>query len=254
MLRGYYLAANAMLNKQRTIDTISNNVANTMTAGYKVDTAVQNTFEKELILMYKGKTSKGGTIEYQFTEETSTALTQGSFEFTERPLDLAIQGNVYFNLQTASGDTVLSRNGQFSIDDEGYLYLPGGGRLLGKSGPIKVDKSDFAVTNNGDVYIDEKLTDSLALTYIADGNDIQKYGDSTFVLVDQNGEIGGLGEQIPADVEYAIIQGAFETSNVDMAVEMTKVMAAQRSFEALAQAIKMLDVINQKAASEIGKL
>ena len=55
-------------------------------------------------------------------------------------------------------------------------------------------------------------------------------------------------------MEYSVIQGAFERSNVDVAVEMTRAMAAQRSFESMSQALKMLDSINEKAVTQLGKV
>ncbi len=252
MLRGFYITANGMINQQRTINTISNNVANSMTPGYKTDTSVQNTFKRELILLRNGKTTKSGTFEYKFTEESRTSLEQGGFEFTERPMDIAIQGPVYFNLSTSDGDTLLTRNGQFSIDSEGYLYLPGGGRLLGENGEIKVGGSDFVISEKGEVRVDGNVIDTLELTYIQDNANIQKFGDNTFIRITEEGE--EVPEGIPADIEFSIIQGAYERSNVDLGVEMTKAIAAQRAFESLSQALKMIDGINQRAVSELGKI
>ncbi|MFA5657795.1 MAG: flagellar hook-basal body protein [Oscillospiraceae bacterium] len=253
MLRGFYITANSMINQQRTIDTISNNIANSMTPGYKADSSVKNTFKKELILLADGKTSKGGTFEYKFTESTKTSLEQGSFEYTERPLDVAIQGPVYFNLSTDDGNTLLTRNGQFSIDGEGYLYLPGGGRVLGENGEINVGTSDFVINEKGEITVDGNVIDTLELTYIEDDADIQKSGDNTFIRIVEEGEEQLSGE-IPEDIEFSIIQGAYECSNVDISIELTKAMEAQRSFEALSQALKMIDTINQRAVSELGKM
>lgn len=249
MLRGFYLASNGIINQQRIINTISNNVANVYTPGYKSDTNVGNTFNTQLLLLSKGRVNKEGTITYRYTESTKTSLDQGSFEFTERPLDIAIDGPVYFNLQSADGeDRLLTRNGQFVVDKEGYLALGTGERVLGDRGPIKVGTSDFSIDNSGKIFVDGNLVDSLELTYIKESDNVQKAGENTFKLIDDQ------NEQIPADVKYSIIQGAYERSNVDIAVEMTKSLSAQRSLENMAQALSMIDSINQKAASELAKI
>ncbi len=248
MLRGFYIASNGLLNQQRVLNTISNNVANSQTPGYKSDTSVQNTFKRELIRLNNGRTNKTGTIEYKYTERSYTQLTQGSFEFTEKPLDIAIEGPVYFNIAGKDGNQYLTRNGQFSIDEEGYLELDGSGRVLGGNGPIYVGKSDFAVTANGDIYIDGQYSDSLMLTYVAENSNVNKTGDNLFTLAE------GAETIPPEDLEYNIIQGAYERSNIDLATEMTKAMAAQRSFESIAQALKMVDGINEKAANQLGKV
>ena len=248
MLRGFYIASNGLLNQQRTINTISNNVANAQTPGYKSDTSVQNTFQKELLLLKGGRKNTTGTIQYKYTEESFSGLTQGSFEFTESPLDIAIEGPVYFNIQSGEGDRLLTRNGQFKIDDEGYLSLDGVGRVLGENGEIFVGKIDFSVANSGEIFIDGQMTDKLELTYVEENSNIQKMGDNTFTLID------GANGEVPADLDFSVIQGAYERSNVDVAVEMTRAMTAQRSFESMSQALKMMDSINQSVATQLGKL
>lgn len=253
MLRGFYLAANGLINQQRTIDTIANNISNAQTAGYKSDVSVKNTFKRELILLNQGRKNKTGTFEYLYTDKTVTQLEQGSFEYSESPLDVAIDGPVYFNIENSEGDTVLTRNGQFCIDEDGYLALKGVGRVLLEDGPLKVDTSDFVISNTGEVTVEGDYEGRLALTYISESDNVQKQGDNTFTLIpDEDGNISD--GAIPTEVDYNIIQGAFERSNVDVATEMTRSMTAQRSFESLSQAIQMLDSINEIAVNKLSKL
>lgn len=248
MLRGFYIAANGLINQQRTLNTISNNVSNSQTPGYKADTAVHNTFHKELIMLKNGKLSEGGTIEYKYTELTNTGLTQGGFEFTQRPLDVAIQGPVFFNVKSSDGEELLSRSGQFSIDGEGYLYLPGAGRVQGENGEIQVGNSDFSISSSGEVLSNGTQIGKLKLSYVEESGNIEKSGNNTYKLLE-----GQTGE-IPEGTDYSIIQGAYERSNVDVSAEMTKAIAAQRAFESMSQAIKQIDTINQKAALELAKI
>lgn len=97
MLRGFYTAANGIINEQRILNVITNNMANVKTAGYKNETAIPTTFAEELLLI-NGKHSQTGTIRYRTLEETFTNLEQGSFEDTGSRLDVALVGNIFFNI------------------------------------------------------------------------------------------------------------------------------------------------------------
>ena len=247
MLRGFYVASNGVLNQQKVIDTISNNIANSQTPGYKYDTTVQNTFKTQLLKLQGKQPNKTGTIEYKYFEESKTCLDQGSLEYTQKPLDIALSGPAYFNIN-AGNEERLTRNGQFSIDADGYLSLSGVGRVVGTQGEIYVGKSDFVIDNSGNVFIDRQRVNTLKLTFVNDNSNLHKNGDNTFTQIDTQ-------EDIPnADYDFAVIQGAYERSNVDVAVEMSRAMTSQRSFESMSQALKMLDKVNDSIANSLGKL
>ena len=248
MFRGYYISANGMINQQRILDVTSNNIANSKTAGFKSDRNVSDTFARQLILI-RGKKNATGTIEYRTFEKTQTDLTQGSFEFTERRLDVAIKGDVFFNIAPTSNlyeenDVLLTKNGQFNIDDEGYLALGSAGRVLGTDGPIQIGTADFSISNDGVITTSDGKTFTLKLSSV-DGEDVLKKGDNMFTAENVTDAQAG---------NYEVIQGAFERSNVDISTEMTRAIEAQRVFDACSQALKQMDSINQRAASEIGKI
>ncbi len=253
MYRGFYLAANGMINQQRIIDIISNNVANVNTAGYKSDTSINTTFEEKLILI-REKNNQTGNIVYRTQEDTYADLSQGSFEYTGRRLDVAIRGNVFFNIQPYSqlyeddGEVLLTRNGQFNIDNEGFLALGSAGRVLGDDGePIPLGTADFAIAEDGTINTDDGRTYRLQLTYVDSAQDVEKKGDNMFV------NLSGTND-IPADEDYLIIQGAYERSNVDITDQTIDVLAAQRIFEACSTAMSQIDTINQKAATELARI
>ncbi len=254
MFRGYYIAANGIINQQRVIDTVTNNIANGQTAGYKKDTNVPTTFDRQLLLI-RGQKNKTGTIEYKTFDKTSTSLEQGTFEYTGSRLDVALKGNVYFNIQPKSemykddGEVLLTRNGQFNIDDEGFLALGSAGRIMGKDGPIQIGTADFAIDEQGNITTSDGKTFQLALSYVDENTDVLKKGDNMFAAAEGT----NIPAEIPEGTEYAVIQGSFERSNVNTAVEMTKSMAAQGIFNACSQSLQMFDTINQKTA-ELGKI
>lgn len=122
MLRGYYTAANGILNEQRILKVITNNLANASTAGYKTDEAIPTTFAEKLLLMQHGRRSETGTIRYRTIDYTFTETEEGTYENTNSRMDVALMGDIYFNIEDRrTGERLLSRNGQFTLNEEGYL-------------------------------------------------------------------------------------------------------------------------------------
>ena len=250
MLRGYYTAANGIINEQRILNVITNNIANAKTAGYKSDEAIPTTFAEEMLLI-NGKKSETGTIRYRTIDYTFTNLEQGTFENTGSRLDMALVGNVYFNIEERrTGETLLSRNGQFTINSEGYLTLGTSGYVLDENGQrIQLGTADFEVDRFGTITTDDGRTFSLGLSYIEGGSDIEKVDDNLMRPYDQT-VIG----YVPADAEYQVKQGWYERSNVDVAEETIRAMDAQHVFTACSTALKIANSINQIAANDLAKI
>lgn len=250
MLRGYYTAANGIINEQRILNVITNNMANVKTAGYKNETAIPTTFAEELLLI-NGEHSQTGTIRYRTLEETFTNLEQGSFEDTGSRLDVALIGNIYFNIENRkTGETLLTRNGQFSLDAEGYLALGPSGRILDINGnPIQLGTADFTVSRDGVITTDDGRTFTLGLTYLEPDTAIERVDDNMFRPY-ENFETGN----IPAGEKYQVRQGSYERSNVDIAEEMVKAMDSQNVFTACSTALKIINSVNQIAANDLAKI
>ena len=229
MQRAFYNLTQSMLNHQRSLDAISNNLTNINTAGYKKDEIRMNTFQEELILVSNRRKTSGKFVQ-TYVDTSKSNLEQSSFEFTESPFDIGIQGNVYFNIQGTNGNVYQTRCGQFELDGEGYLCLNDSGRVLGQS---------------GEIYIGEVI-EKLRLSYIPENADVTKVGNNLFSY---DGDM-----TIPEGEKYDIIQGCFEKSNVDANKEITSLMETQRLFEASSAVLKYMDTINGRAASEIIKL
>ncbi|MBQ9383289.1 MAG: flagellar hook-basal body protein [Ruminiclostridium sp.] len=238
MLRGYYNAAQGMIVKQRQLDAIGNNIANINTAGYRKDEIVTNTFLDELILV-NGRRETSGHLLQTYADISKTNLEQSNFTYTESNFDMAIYGNVYFNIRGRDGSVYQTRNGQFELDGDGYLILGKSGRVQGRNGDIRLNTGDFEVNNAGDIIVNGEIVDRLLLTYIPPDADVDKFGDN---LMRWEGNA-----QMPEGEYYDIIQGAWEHSNVDGNKEVTQMMEAHRLYQANSQILKQLDQINTKA-------
>ena len=240
MNRGYYYACNGMIMNQRKLDCIGNNLTNMSTAGYKRDTIITNRFQEQMILV-KHREETSGTFAQTYVDTSYTDLGQGTFEFTESPFDVAINGDVYFNIASYNGDTMLTRNGQWELDDQGYLSLSSSGRILGENGEIYLGNKDFVIDADGSIYQDGELVDKLRLSYIDPEGNVDKFGANMFTSV-QAGDV-------PEGTRIEIIQGAYERSNIDVNYEMTMMMNANRIYEASSSLAKLLDSMNQKSSS-----
>jgi flagellar basal body rod protein FlgG len=242
MLRGFYNASQAMIIRQRELDSIGNNITNINTPGYRKDEIVTRSFMEEYILV-RGRTRLSGTFHQNYVAQNKVDLEQSNFEFTGSRFDMAIWGNVYFNVRTMVDEPNVyqTRNGQFELDDEGYLRLGKAGRIQGQNGDIYIGSDDFVVDPDGTIRNNDGVIDVLLLTYIPPEADVAKIADTLFSY---EGD-----EELPEGERFDIIQGAFEKSNVDANKEMAKLVEVQRLFEANSQILRYLDTMNSRATS-----
>ena len=129
MFKGFYNLTSAMLTHQNNLNVIGNNMVNISTAGYKQDRYVASTFDDVMYSRVTVNESSGTEIGRQSyiraASEIYTDYSQGTPEPTDLPLDFAIVGDGFFAVQDPDGNIGYTRMGNFSLDEEGYLCLPG---------------------------------------------------------------------------------------------------------------------------------
>lgn len=259
MLRGYYTAASGMLTQQKRLDTYANNISNASTVGYKKDEMISGVFGEHLAVRMNAYQNTphhaiGSGVFMQVIDEKFTDFSQGAFEETQRPMDLAIQGEGYFVIGKEDGE-YLTRDGQFSLDEEGYLVLPDFGRVLGENGELQIGTSSFGVDADGNVFVmpfdaepedEPELLDKLLIVFPDDPEDLDKTTDSLF------GTAAGYTAVDGANTE--ILQGVLERSNVNMSEEMTRIISSQRSMQSCSQIVKMYDELADKITTQISRI
>lgn len=248
MHSGFYTIASGLLTRQREIDTIGNNLANLQTPGYRSDRIVTSAFELGLLKQQEGgaeRTLSEGGSPVTIVGDSVTVMTGGDFQSTGRTLDIAIGGDGFFNVQGQDGTTYLTRNGQFTVDAQGYLALAGMGRVLGQGGLLQVGSDQVTVDQAGNVYnAAGGLVGTLSITRQADNTVLEKMDNGAFTA--PQGAVNAQG--------YTIYQGILERSNVDMNQEMTNFISAQRAFQTCSSAFKMVDELDQQAATKIASI
>lgn len=240
MLAGFYTAASGMLVQQRNINVIGNNMTNSQTVGYRSQRLMQSTYDKEFLTRYENgiyhRLGEGDPA--VLVDEVETNFNYASLEDTESPFDMAIAGDGYFNIQ-GENRQYMTRNGNFNIDEEGYLILEDVGRVLGENGTLQIVGSDFTVTKDGYVFdANNQYVDKLLITKVADGSELRKYPNGMFSTDRAN---------IVENVD--VYQQTLERSNVDMNQEYTRLIEAQRNLQACATALSTVDTMNAKAAT-----
>lgn len=257
MVRGFYTMASGMLTLQRSMDAIGNNVANIKTAGYKKKLLTSSTFDQQLVARLEAGNSarigKGSIVRYADVLHTDYA--QSSLRDTGIPFDIALVGDGFFRLQSQSEELdapLLTRNGHFVLDEEGYLALEGAGRVLGESGAIELSTSNFSVDEDGYVYVegDDSPVERITLAYPSDYENLVTYSEGLYL--DTNPQQTAAADD--ATYSTTFLQGKLEDSNVDMAEEASALMEAGRTFQTYSQALKIIDKINSRSVTEIGKV
>lgn len=250
MFYGFYTAASGMLMNQRSLNVLTNNFANVKTPGFKAERVVSTTFQQEyLTRIEKGNTEVVGMgSPINIVDDVPTLYDPSFLEETGRPYDMAVEGQGFFCIDN-NGEEILTRNGNFDIDEEGYLILPGVGRVKGmeEEGAIKVDGSYFTVDKDGSVYDeDNEYIDRIKIAQPDDLNNLQKLQNGLYANAN--------AEEYPEPVDVSIAQGVVERSNIDLNHEFTLSMEVQRAFQACSTALRVVDQMNQKTANDLMKL
>ncbi len=245
MLQGFYSAASGMLMQQRHLNVIANNLNNTQTPGFKTNRLVSTTFDEALQARLEGPRSGllGSRSEAtRIVEEVADIWTTAGFTETQRPFDFGITGYGFFNVESfADGETYLTRNGQFDLDEEGFLILRDRGYVLGTAGQrLQIGTSEISVDENGAITNDATgaAMGQLMITAPTEDNNFE---------LQRNGMYTAAAVNAIADPQ--IVQGAYEQSNVHLSDELAQMIMTQRNFSTAAQALQFIDATYAKAVN-----
>ncbi|NDV21452.1 flagellar basal-body rod protein FlgF [Desulfovibrio sp. JC022] len=241
----------AMSNEHR-IDISANNLANVNTTGFKRDNcAFQDTFirfahdsavDAKTYLRDKDMLPEAKIMARPRLSEEVIDMSQGSFQKTENPLDLAIRGDGFFKVQKGDG-TYLTRSGAFTLTPEGTLITEQGYPIMANGGEVNLPpRSNVVVDGEGVIYADGQEVAKLDFVQPADYRDLKKNGENLFV---------NEGGEIPAEGE--VVQGYIEKSNVEVVNEMVAMIECQRSFEMYQKMITTTDQLDQKVIQQVGR-
>ena len=239
MFQGYYDLTSNMITQNRNLNVISNNMTNVSTPGYRMDRIMQSTFREEMIYRYdKGGKTPVGTVSWVNTaDERVTDYTEGGIRETGNALDVGLTGNGFFVIDTGEGP-VYTRDGSFNLDNEGYLMMPGIGRVQGTNGAIRLTTDKVTIDKQGNITSEDgnQFFGTLQIVDFADYGQLTKISGSVF-----------RAQGAPQAAQGAAVNQKFlEDSNVSMAEEMTRMISSQRILQSSAQLLKIYDQLEAK--------
>ena len=254
-------AASGMMAQQLRTEVISNNLANVNTTGFKRSRA---NFED---LLYQ--TVQGAAVIGQPESQTQPAVqigrgtrlvgvqrlhSQGTMETTDRPLDVAIEGEGFFQVQMPNGDTQYTRDGTFQISDQGTLTTSQGYPVVPNI-KIPTDATGVTISASGIVSVTRGQSTTpeelgrIELARFSNPAGLQAQGENLYVATAASGEpVTGYPQE---DGFGRTVQGAVESSNVEIVQEMVDMISAQRAYELNSKAVKTADEMSQTATEMI---
>lgn len=267
-LKGVYTALSGAIAQSTKLDTISNNIANVNTPGFKRDTQVfseyltanekdptTSTIPRDVAAIESFYNMQGGDKSFVHEKGTYTDFSQGSLKRTGGNLDLAIDGPGFFEVSTPGGIRY-TRAGNFTLDGNGRLVTKEGYPVLrsADSGTPEQERmiqfnsqSSISIGDNGQVLQGDETLGQLSLVNVANQDSLMKIGGS---LYGPRPTMTPLLNPIPSP---ALKQGFVETSNVNVVQEMTDMITTHRVFESTQKAISAYDGMSEKLVNVVGK-
>lgn len=257
-MRSLDIGATGMMAQQMNVDTISNNIANMTTTGFKrqraafLDLIYQNIDRPGSTSSDAGTTVPSG-IQMGLGVRTGAVYRmtgQGAIQITENPLDLAITGEGYFQITLPSGETAYTRDGTFQLNENGELVTVQG-YTVDPGITIPQNALDIDINETGEVLV--RLDGQVALSNLGQIQlasfvnpvGLEAVGDNLFLETEASGAAttGNPGENQFGSIR----QGALEQSNVNVVEEITRLIAAQRAYEMNSNVISTSDEMMQTA-------
>lgn len=267
--KGVYTALSGAMAQSTKLDTIANNLANVNTPAFKKD---QQVFQEYLTANEKPPTviqvpripasvesfydMQGGDKSFVDTAGTFTSFAQGSLKSTGNPLDVAIDGNGFFEVATPTG-VKLTRLGSFKIDGNGQLVNQNGHPILltggeGSDPAARVIRiaggAQVYINETGDIFEGENNLGRLSLVDVPNKDTLSKVGSSLYEF-----KSNAQPEQVTV-ANPQLKQGFLEMSNVNVVQEMTDMIQTTRVFESTQKAISAYDSMADKLINVVGSV
>ena len=230
MSNGVYRAVSGSLAQLRQLDVLSNNLAHVDTPGYKGDR----------VRFREALDKAGERTGYVDTPEAYTGLSHGAIARTDNPMDMALNGDGFFVVETPAGER-LTRAGRFVVGADGTLRTVTGHPVQGTGGRIVIPQlfegdGSVNVRADGQLFMNDQP--------IAKIKQVQATVDQLRKVDDQLFDVpGGVGALPASNAE--VVQGHLEQSNVNPVLIMTQLVSVQRSFETLQEAVRTYREMDQ---------
>ena len=249
MANELFIGLSRQLTLERQMDVVANNVANVNTSGYKADKSL---FEEYLKSGAHEDNFVGRDRRVSYVQDSGTYkdLTQGASEQTKNPLDVAIDGAGFLEVQTPAG-VRYTRDGGLQINNQGQLVTASGNQVIGNNGPIVFQPTDhdISIAADGTITVLEGLnrTDSvrgkLRLVSFAQPQGLLKEGSNLYAP--------GNGAAAQPDTASKVRQGFIEKSNVNSVTEMSRMIEVTRTYTQISTLLQQQSDLHKSAIEKL---
>ncbi len=251
-MRSLNIGATGMLAQQLNVEVISNNIANLNTTGFKrsraefQDLLYQNERRVGTASSDAGTTVPSG-IQVGLGVRTAAVYRmheQGNILPTSNPLDVAVQGIGFFQIELPNNETAYTRAGSFQLNQDGEIVTPDGYRLRGP-GQVPQNAQSITINASGEVLVkipgqaEAQNIGQINLATFVNEAGLQATGNNLFIETAASGQPD---EGVPGvEQRGTLLQGFLETSNVNVVQEITNLITAQRAYEMNSRTIETSD-------------
>ncbi|MEO1767580.1 flagellar basal-body rod protein FlgG [Thiobacter aerophilum] len=258
MIRSLWIAKTGLDAQQMNIDVVANNLANVSTTGFKRSRAVFEDLLYQTLRQPGAKSSQQSEIPSGLQLGTGVRpiateriFTQGNLTQTGNPLDLAINGNGFFQITLPDGTTAYTRDGSFQINSQGQV-VTASGYTVAPAITIPANTLSITVSPDGIISVQQAgnptpvQVGQLQLASFINPAGLQSMGENLYL---ETAASGAPSTNTPGTNGLGVLnQGYLETSNVNVSEELVKMIEAQRAFELNSRAISASDQMLQRLA------
>jgi flagellar basal-body rod protein FlgF len=239
-----YIGLSRQIVLRREMDIIANNIANSDTAGFKVESLLQREEAKAPAFTLQGPKP----VKFVVADGVARNFSQGALRKTDGPLDMAIEGEGFFRVQALDGER-FTRDGRFRTDEAGRLTTLSGATVLDEGGgeiaidpelgPLNIGE-DGTLTQNG------QRIGKVGVFTLPDLSVLEKRGDNLY----QNTSNAAAQPAAGAKVR----QGMLEGSNVQPILEITRMIEVQRAYESMARTMDSTSDLSRRSVERLGRV
>lgn len=236
MMYGVNTAVSAAVKKLSQHDYVTHNLANANTPGFKAE---------RLIFVRRPETDTMAEDSFSHDSVVLIDHSPGTLQKSGNPLDVAVQGEGYFVIETKDGERY-TRNGSFTLNQNGELVTQSGDAVMGEGGRITISGKKVEISNAGAVSVDGSESGKLKIVDFKKKDELVKRGNGLF-------EASAKAEQTTLE-SPEVRAGYLETSNIQAVKEMVEMIDIQRSFEAYLKIMQTISEQDRLATSRVGKV
>ncbi|GGB37382.1 flagellar basal-body rod protein FlgF [Roseibium aquae] len=236
------LSRQAALRNQ--LNVVANNMANINTTGFK---AQRMMFEEYVMPIAEATEFQRPDHDLSYVADygTRTDFMQGAIRMTENELDLAIEGDGFFVVQMADGTEAYTRNGAFTLDENGQLVTADDRPVMTSAGPITFTPEDgkIEIARDGTISTEQGIRGQVRLVDFDNPQELVQVRDTILA-----------GENPNPILNPRVVQGALEQSNVQGVVEITRLIEITRAYTSATRLMKDMDDLRQQGIRTLGSL